>query len=223
MAHYWIIEHSLKISEKRELPQSQQIAVMSNSSKILKRNTNIYINVQIDFVDPLKTILHNILQNQKRLKSLKKKKNTLTIPDLQPILGDKAPSSPLRLHIHIRNNNSKHYKNPILLLKVEDILKHHSRNIHCDSNIIIFCLLSTKPQVRNIFNTWPARQGDASKTDEWDEQRENWVFQLCLILKKTSQSCEDNSSQSQTTQHEQSYCHTPYASPNLPSYKVLVA
>lgn len=41
-------------------------------------------------------------------KKSEKKKNTLTIPDLQPILGDKAPSSPLTLHIHIRNNNSKH-------------------------------------------------------------------------------------------------------------------
>lgn len=34
-----------------------------------------------------------------------KKKNTVTIPDLQPILGDRAASSPLMLHTHIRNNN----------------------------------------------------------------------------------------------------------------------
>lgn len=34
-----------------------------------------------------------------------KKKNTVTIPDLQPILGDRAASSPLMLHTHIRKNN----------------------------------------------------------------------------------------------------------------------
>lgn len=36
-----------------------------------------------------------------------KKKKTMTIPDLQPILGDRAPNSPLMLHTH-KGNNSKH-------------------------------------------------------------------------------------------------------------------
>lgn len=82
-------------------------------------------------------------------------KNTLTIPDLQPILGERAPSSPLMLHALRRN---KHYKKPHWKL----IFYSTSLETDCHFHINIFLSIKYKLQVRKISKRWPARQRDAN-------------------------------------------------------------